>query len=846
MKNAFTIKRFAPQKRFSFSLVLLLSLVIARPAMAQDITINLNNPRQSIDGVGFCHEGDRQNGDNYVINTPIQQMLDNNMTLFRDMFPNKIWEPSKGTYNYTDQRIVNCFQRLKTMQDRGIKTILGIWDVPNWMVSNPSAGGGRRINNFDDFAWFIYSFLQRGKDVYGLTIDYVDVNETAESGVNIYLTAQEYITLIQKCQVLFTANGIQTKMSIGGVLLWDIQYDKDIYNAVKNLSVAGYPNWHTYGWASGSLQPVSLWQGWGDWQQTLDRNLWGTETDYDAFYYNNPDRLTWQGIKYMAIMYYRNYYISRLSTSAGWYWHPEWPSNNIHTAYMNYFEPGGQVVEASQPSSDILTVAYKHVSKNKFVIQVLNQATGSRQVTFHGVPANKPLTLKRTSEAGDRSTTVGTYTPNGTDFTITLQASSFNTFYGELSAGADTQSPTVPANFISTAKTTTSISLAWDASTDNVAVTGYQVFGAGNTLLGSSSTTSLVLQNLTPNTSYTLVVKAYDSAGNFSGASNSITVTTNPVTTGPAVVYSDCNFSGNPVALGVGNYTLAQLQASGAVNDDISSVQVQSGYRVTLFADNNFAGASLQLTANDNCLSDNSFNDMASSIRVETYSPNLAYNRPVSTTSNESASYTGDKAVDANGTTRWSSAYANNQSIVVDLGANYSVTRVRLAWESAYARDYQIQFSTNNSTWTTVREFWGKSSADADDQTGLTGTARYVKVYCINRATAYGFSLFEFEIYGTLSGARTAGLPDASISSPGMDKLVVFPNPVKEAVSVQMPAGWQGAVQAAVFNATGQLMLSQNINKNVQSIPLTGLPAGVYILRLTRGTEHITKKILKD
>jgi len=159
------------------------------------------------------------------------------MTLFRDMFPNKTWEPSKGTFNYTDARVVNSFQRLKTMQDKGIKTILGIWDVPNWMVSNPSAGSNRKINNFDDFAYFITSFLLYGKNNYGLAVDYVDVNETKTSGVNIALTAQEYITLIQKCQALFTANGIQTKINMGSVLLWDIQYCKDIYNAVHGLSV---------------------------------------------------------------------------------------------------------------------------------------------------------------------------------------------------------------------------------------------------------------------------------------------------------------------------------------------------------------------------------------------------------------------------------------------------------------------------------------------------------------------------------------------------------------------------------------------------------------------------------
>src|SRR4051812_2188762 len=155
---------------------------------AQDIYIEQNKPRQGIDGAGFCHEGDRQNGDDYVIDTKIQQMLDNNMTLFRDMFPNKTWEPSKGTYGYTNTRVNNSFKRLKMMQDKGIKTILGIWDVPNWMVSNPGDGSNRKINNFDDFAWFIMSFLKYGKDNYGLTVDYVDVNETKTSGVNIALS----------------------------------------------------------------------------------------------------------------------------------------------------------------------------------------------------------------------------------------------------------------------------------------------------------------------------------------------------------------------------------------------------------------------------------------------------------------------------------------------------------------------------------------------------------------------------------------------------------------------------------------------------------------------------------
>jgi hypothetical protein len=674
MKKEPTINCFMRSLTYS-CYTFFLALAFSCQLYSQDIYINLNNVRQGIDGAGFCHEGDRQNGNYYVINTAIQQMLDNNMTLFRDMFPNKTWEPSKGTFNYNDQRVINSFLRLKEMQNRGIKTILGIWDVPNWLVSNPSVGTNRKINNFDDFAYFITSFLVHGKNTYGLTVDYIDVNETRTSGINISMTAQEYITLIQKCQSQFTANGLSTKMNLGSVLLWDIQYCKDIYNAVNGLSVAGHPSWHTYkGGSTSGREPISYWEGWGAWQQTINRNLWGTETDYDDRYWENPARLTWTGIEEMAVMYYRNYYVARMSTSAGWFWHPEWPSNNVHTAYMKNFEPGGQVVETSQPNGDVMTVAYKHTAKSKFVIQVLNQGSSARTVNFFGVPNNKPLTLVRTSEAGDRNTTVGTYTPNGTTLNITLQANSFNTFYGELE-------------------------------------------------------------------------------------------TTTP-----------------------------------------------SG-------------------------------------------PNLAYNRPVFTTSNENSTNTGAKAVDADGNTRWSSSYANNQSIVVDLGANYNVNRVRLAWEAAYAKDYQIQFSTNNTTWTTVREFWGKTSAAADNQTGLSGVARYVKVYCINRATTYGFSLYEFEIYGTAAGARIAITDPGSITSRKQEtkpelsagqSLQVFPNPVRSEVTIQLPVTWQGSNQLTIVNSDGKVVLRRKVTGARHTLPLVSLPAGLYTLKISDGSRQVTHKIIKE
>ncbi|PUA35450.1 chitinase [Paenibacillus elgii] len=91
--------------------------------------------------------------------------------------------------------------------------------------------------------------------------------------------------------------------------------------------------------------------------------------------------------------------------------------------------------------------------------------------------------------------------------------------------GTDTQPPTAPANLTVTGKTSTTVSLSWGASTDNVGVTGYDVY-QGGALVGSAATTSYTASGLKPSTSYTFTVKAKDAAGNVSAASNAVTVTT--------------------------------------------------------------------------------------------------------------------------------------------------------------------------------------------------------------------------------------------------------------------------------------------------------------------------------
>ncbi|HYG40436.1 MAG TPA: carbohydrate-binding protein [Cytophagales bacterium] len=218
---------------------------------------------------------------------------------------------------------------------------------------------------------------------------------------------------------------------------------------------------------------------------------------------------------------------------------------------------------------------------------------------------------------------------------------------------------------------------------------------------------------------------------------------------------------------------------------------------------------------------------------------NLAYNRPVTTSSNENATNTGAKAVDANGTTRWSSAYANNQNFIVDLGARYNISRIKIAWEAAYAADYQLQISTDNVNWTNIKEVWGKSSSATDDHTGLSGTARYVKAYCINRATVYGFSFFEFEVYGSYIGAR---LGEDEINE---GKAVIFPNPAMDKVRINLTGQLDGESKITLTNHSGKVLLTEKNKGQEHILNIADLPLGLYFITVSNSKDRKVYKMFK-
>ncbi|MEU0428183.1 carbohydrate binding domain-containing protein [Streptomyces canus] len=142
--------------------------------------------------------------------------------------------------------------------------------------------------------------------------------------------------------------------------------------------------------------------------------------------------------------------------------------------------------------------------------------------------------------------------------------------------GSDTQAPGAPGSLRSTGKTSSSVSLAWNASSDNVGVTAYDVYSGSNQVLSVSGTGATV-SGLAASTSYTFTVKARDAAGNVSAASNAVSVTTDAGGGGgtgfkQAAPYLYLGWGDPPSATsvmsatGIKWYTMAFILSSGGCN----------------------------------------------------------------------------------------------------------------------------------------------------------------------------------------------------------------------------------------------------------------------------------------
>jgi hypothetical protein len=221
---------------------------------------------------------------------------------------------------------------------------------------------------------------------------------------------------------------------------------------------------------------------------------------------------------------------------------------------------------------------------------------------------------------------------------------------------------------------------------------------------------------------------------------------------------------------------------------------------------------------------------------------NLALNKPIYASTIESSSLSQNFANDGNYTTRWSSTYADPQYIVVDLGATYNISRVKITWETAYGKNYQIQFSNNNSTWSTATTVNNNTSL-VNNITGLSGTARYVKMYGYARGTNYGYSIYELEVYGTSAG-RIADTEVKNILAES-----IYPNPAKNFTQIDfsdVDLNKEVEVNILDQNQSVRKKLVKKQNETSLLIDTEDLSNGFYFIAMKNGSTLKVKKLIVD
>ncbi len=129
----------------------------------------------------------------------------------------------------------------------------------------------------------------------------------------------------------------------------------------------------------------------------------------------------------------------------------------------------------------------------------------------------------------------------------------------------------------------------------------------------------------------------------------------------------------------------------------------------------------------------------------------ISQGKPVTASSVQGADLAAANAVDGNSGTRWGSQWSDPQWIRVDLGAAASISQVVLEWEGAYGRSFQIQTSNDDANWTPV---YTTTTGTGGTQTrAVTGSGRYVRMHGTVRNSGYGYSLFEFKVFGSFGPA---------------------------------------------------------------------------------------------
>jgi hypothetical protein len=200
-------------------------------------------------------------------------------------------------------------------------------------------------------------------------------------------------------------------------------------------------------------------------------------------------------------------------------------------------------------------------------------------------------------------------------------------------------------------------------------------------------------------------------------------------------------------------------------------------------------------------------------------------------------------ANDGNNGSRWETKHVDGQvSLTVDLEQVYTLQEIAINWETACASDYTVEVSKDGNVWTNVANFSGLSGAHKDE-IALNNAGRYVRVNCQKRATQYGYSIWEIEVYGATSSLRVMNIDNVEVETMENDvntQVLVYPNPVVDELHIQTNSE---AYRVVIVDMRGSIIYQ---SQNEDSVDMSSYANGVYFVTVyAKGQNPIVSKIVK-
>ncbi|MGE0089328.1 MAG: GEVED domain-containing protein [Bacteroidales bacterium] len=451
------------------------------------------------------------------------------------------------------------------------------------------------------------------------------------------------------------------------------------------------------------------------------------------------------------------------------------------------------------------------------------------------------------------------------------QTSACETFsYGEVedytvvitSSTADTQAPTAPSNLASANITQTSFTLSWTASTDNVGVTGYEIYQNG-TLKGTSTTTSYNVTGLTAATTYSYTVKAKDAAGNISAASTAKSVTT-------LAVVTDTQAPTVPTNLTSANITQTSFTLSWTASTDNVGV---TGYEI--YQNGTLKGTSTTTSYNVTGLTAATTYSFTVKAKDAAGNVSAASTAKSVTTLSTTVTYCASKGSNVyyewidyvamggmTNTTAANAGYGNftaTKIATVALGASTTISYSAGFKSTKYTEYWSVWIDWNqNGTFETTELVASKTSSLATTlsstftvpTTALIGATRMRVTMKYNAAptACETFSYGEVEDYtvnvtgNTFVRTETIG-EDLADEMP--TSILLYPNPASDYINIKVSTGTRVGI-ISIYNMGGELVKVLDINGEERDINISDLAKGAYIISVEDEKETLVKKFIKQ